>query len=196
MYSLFQRMPHFLKSLGMKKNTIKLIVILSLVFSKSYSQENQKIDSLRREVLRLERQVIEIKEKIKSEMLRNGYIIKVIGNKETSSIALQDERSRKVVGIIPKGSKVKIIDKISNFYKVQYNELEGLINLNNLKVDSTSAMDLLYPRTSEIKTSSFIPYKSRYKKSLNYSKPIKVRGHYRRTKSGKRVWVRPHTRKN
>lgn len=171
-----------------------LIIILILLFFKGYSQENSKISGLEKEILKLERQIKEITNEIKSEILQNGYFIAATSNKGSSSIALQDEESRKVIGIIPSSSRIKIVAKTSNFYKVEYNDLVGLVNIYNLKIDSTSAIYLLYPRTAEIETSSLSPYKYQYKKKLNYSKPIKVRGHYRKTKSGKRVWVRPHTR--
>lgn len=173
-----------------------LIIILVLFFFKAYSQENSKIDSLENEVLVLERQIKEITDEIKSEIIQNEYFIAAIRNKGSSSIALQDEESRKVIGIIPKGVRIRVIGKTSNFYRVKYKNLVGLVDEYNLKIDSTSSLYFLYPRISKIETSGLKPFRSNNKKSLDYSKPIKVRGHYRRTKSGKRVWVRPHTRKH
>ena len=70
--------------------------------------------------------------------------------------------------------------------------LLGVIDESDLKVEYNSSLKLLKYEYLRSKSQKF---SNSRKKSLNYSKPVKVKGHYRKTKSGKRVYVRPHTRK-
>ncbi|CAM1339529.1 SH3 domain-containing protein [Tenacibaculum aestuarii] len=174
------------------KKEITIFLMLFTLFG--FSQENPKIDSLQTEIVNLNKKIEDLKSQIQTEILTNGYNLKAEKSYSFSVLKLKDKKYGEVLDTIKEGDIIKIIDKEIGFYKVEYNGTTGIVDESDLKVDYSSSLKLLeykYVRNNSRKSS----FSSSRKKSLDYSKPVKVKGHYRTTKSGKRVYVRPHTRK-
>ena len=180
----------------MKKEITILLMLLSFF---GFSQENQKVDSLKAEIAKLYENIDELKSEIQTEILTNGYYLTAEKNYSFSVLKLKDKKYGKVLDTIQEGDTIKIIDREIGLYKVEYNGITGVVDESDSKVDYSSSLKLLeyeYARKKYKKSSYSSSYNSSSKKKpLDYSKPIKVKGHYRTTKSGKRVYVRPHTRK-
>ena len=185
-----------LKITIMKKGITLLLILLSFF---GFSQKNQKVDSLNTELTKLYEKIEKLKSEIQTEILTNGYYLTAEKKYSFSVLKLKDKKYGKVLDTIPEGETIKIIDREIGLYKVEYNGISGVVNESDLKVDYSSSLKFLeykYIRKRYEKSSYSNSYNSNSKKrSLDYSKPIKVKGHYRKTKSGKRVYVRPHTRK-
>ncbi len=177
----------------MKYKIFPLLILISILGS---SQENKTIDSLNNEIIILEKRIEEIKAEIKDEILQNGYFISVEGNYSFSEIIMKKKVYGKTIDTIPKGAIIKILGKKSGYYKIEHDNTIGFVNSYTLKIDSFPHLNLLDYEFNSKKNNTSQSFKTRNRKILDYSKPIHVRGHYRTTKSGKRVWVRPHTRKN
>ncbi len=164
------------------KNEITVLLMLLSFFG--FSQENQKIDSLTLEISKLYKKIDELKSEVQTKILTNGYYLTAEKKYSFSVIKLKDRKYGKVLDTIKEGDRIKIIDREIGFYKVEYNGITGVVNESDLKIESLSAVKFLEYKYS----------REKYKKA-SYSKSIKVKGHYRTTKSGKRVYVKPHTRK-
>ena len=177
------------------------ITILFILFTfLGFSQENQKVDSLQAEITNLNEKIENLKSLVQTEILTNGYYLKAEKNYSFSVLKLKDKKYGKVLDTIKEGETIKIIDREIGLYKVEYNGTTGVVDESDLKIDYTSSLKLLeykFVRKNSKKSSFSNSYSSSSsrKKSLDYSKPIRVKGHYRTTKSGKRIYVRPHTRK-
>ena len=133
-----------------------------------------------------------LESEIQTEIITNGYYLIAEKNYSFSVLKIKDKKYGKVLDTIREGDTIKILDKQIGLYKVNYNGLSGVIDESDLKVEYNSSLKLL--KYQYLRSKSQKPSSSR-RKSLNYSKPVRVKGHYRKTKSGKRVYVRPHTRK-
>lgn len=171
----------------------KYFFILVMIPMICFSQENTKLDSLNQEITKLEKQIEEIKSKIKSEIVENGFLLEARKKYTFSTIVLKDIASKKPIDTIAEGAKIRILNKESGYYKVKYGSITGYIDIYDITLEFnpyTNSFDEVIVDKKKISNTSS------YKKTLDYSKPIHVRGHYRTTKSGKRVWVRPHTRKH
>lgn len=177
----------------MRNGITILLILLSLL---GFSQENRNVDSLQIEIIKLTERIEELKSQIQTEILMNGYYLVAEKNYSFSVLKLKDKKYGKTLDTIQEGDTIKIIDREIGLYKVEYNGITGIIDESDLKVDYTSSLKLLeYNYARESSYSNSYNYSNSRKKSLNQSKPIKVKGHYRTTKSGKRVYVRSHTRK-
>ncbi len=105
------------------KNRILGIMIFS--FFSVFPQQNQKVDSLHKEVIKLEKKIKELKSKITEEVQENGYFIEVRKKYQYSTINLKRKIGSKTIAIIPNGSIIRIINKKQYHFKVEYNGLTG-----------------------------------------------------------------------
>lgn len=184
---------------------MKNFVLILLVFqSFQVFTQNKQIDSLYQEIKILENKIQILKSEIQSEILKNGYYLDLEKNYVFLEVKLRESNYGKILDTINEGDRIKIIDREISAFKIEYDGRIGFIDISELKVDnhpSLKFLDYSYSRNTTVPetptNSSSDSYNSskKSKKTLDYSKPIKVKGHYRTTKSGKRVYVRPHTRK-
>ncbi|MBK9635429.1 MAG: hypothetical protein IPO64_13295 [Bacteroidetes bacterium] len=199
----------------------KLILFIYFLFSltgiwaqnilnsdKNISKIEQKIDSLDREILNIQAEIAYLQDSIieilaeeqikKSHDINNGKGIEVITKVENDfgPFKLYETLGKNEIGKIPIGSKIIIYGKVENYYKVGYKNKIGFIQAYYLKLDTE--IKSLFDAPEDIKLSKSNNLNST--KSLNFnsstfkSKDIHVEGHYRTTKSGKTVYVKPHTR--
>ncbi|MHA7056766.1 hypothetical protein ACWGOQ_0006070 [Aquimarina sp. M1] len=177
-----------------------LYILLLLVSAITYSQENQKIDSLINKIKTLEEEIDIIKSDIQTEIKNSGYLIKTKSKSSRSIIKLLDKTNGNVIDTIPNNGNILIFDETKRFYKIKSNNKIGFVKKSKLQIKEVIALKYLTSIPKQKRRSGLSNWYNKYststkKKSLNYSKPVKVRGHYRTTKSGKRIYVRSHTRK-
>ena len=163
-----------------------------------------KIDSLKQIIdLRLKQSKNSLTEELKH---KGGISIVAKVVYDLGPIKLYDEEGGKLIKNIPVNSIINIFYQSGDYYVVNYNGVIGAVIASYLDIsESTKRQIPFINEENELNTSSSISAsnkkqntvhqnKSKRKKSLNSSGSIHVRGHYRTTKTGKRVWVRPHTR--
>jgi hypothetical protein len=202
----------------MKYNLILIIYIFCSLKSicaqnilnsdKKISKIEQNIDSLEREILNIQAEIAYLQDSIleilaeeqikKSQDINNGKGIEVITKVENDfgPFKLYETLGKNEIGKIPIGSKIIIYGKVENYYKVGYKNKIGFIQAYYLKLDTD--IKSLFDVPEEKKLSNTNNLNST--ESLNFSSPtykskdVHVEGHYRTTKSGKTVYVKPHTR--
>ena len=202
----------------MKYNLILIIYIFCSLKSicaqnilnsdKKISKIEQNIDSLEREILNIHAEIAYLQDSIleilaeeqikKSQDINNGKGIEVITKVENDfgPFKLYETLGKNEIGKIPIGSKIIIYGKVENYYKVGYKNKIGFIQAYYLKLDTD--IKSLFDVPEEKKLSNTNNLNST--ESLNFSSPtykskdVHVEGHYRTTKSGKTVYVKPHTR--
>ena len=147
-----------------------------------YSQENIKIDSLGNEINLLERKISDLKEQIQAEITKNGFFLEIEKKYSFSKLHLKDKKYGKVIDTLKVGEKVKIIEKEIGLYKVTYKGKTGYIEESDLKISNESNL-------------KYLKYNYKSSRSSNSSGSTYVKGHYRKTKYGKRVYVKGHRRR-
>lgn len=160
------------------KTLLLFFFSLSIVFS----QDNSKVDSLGVEIDVLKRNIAELKGQIQAEITQTGFLLTVDKKYSFSKLLLKDKKYGEVIDTLKVGEKIKIIGKEIGVYKVEYNEKIGFVDDSDLKIEDNS--NLKYLEYKDVSHSSSSSKMSSY-----------VRGHYRKTKSGKRVFVKGHKRK-
>ena len=202
----------------MKYNLILIIYIFCSLKSiyaqnilnsdKKISKIEQNIDSLDREILNIQAEIaylqdsiteILAKEKIiKAQDINEGKGIEVIAKVENDfgPFKLYEKLGKNEIGKIPIDSKIIIYAKVENYYKVGYKNKTGFIQAYYLKLDTDIKSLFDVPEDKILSKTN----NSNSTESLNFNSPIykskdvHVEGHYRTTKSGKTVYVKPHTR--
>lgn len=167
-------------------------VIFALYISPSIFSQNLEIDSLVHLIEAKEHEIELLKDQIIEIVQKEGYLTQAHPTfdwKDSAELKDNERYNAKVIDTIPKGSEIILLEKEITYYKIRYKEKVGYVSTFDIKIEDTPVEYLPYAR-------NYSNYKSNRsnKSSLDYSKPIHVKGHYRTTKSGKRVYVRPHTR--
>jgi len=180
-----------------KQNNEKIISIIE-----------SKIDSLDREILNIQAEInylqdsiieIQAEEQIKkSQDINNGKGIEVTAKVENDfgPFKLYETLGKNEIGKIPIGSKIIIYGKVENYYKVGYKNKIGFIQAYYLKLDTDIKSLFDVPEDKKLSNTNNL----NSTESLNFNSPtykskdVHVEGHYRTTKSGKTVYVKPHTR--
>jgi len=144
------------------------------------SQESKKINRLNKEIKTLEVRIERLKERIIEIGKVENRSLALYKNIKYPLILLDLNDSITPLDTIYSGERAKVLIRGKRVYKIQNEDKVGFVDAS------------FFRKAKPIKVKSSY---TRKKRSIDYSRPIKVRGHYRTTKSGKRVYVRPHTRK-
>jgi len=178
----------------MKKLFLMLLMAGFTVLS--YSQ-NMEIDSLVHVIEDKENEIENIKHRIIEIIKEEGYLTQAYPKydwKQVIELKEDEDYGARVLDTIPVGAEITILEKEIGHYKISYENQVGYLSTLDIEITDTPIEYLPYTT----KYGDYTPTHSSTSSSRtsNYSKPIHVKGHYRTTKSGKRVYVRPHTRKS
>ena len=173
--------------------------------SSEINKIENRIDSLHNEVKKIQSVIAELQDSIttlqtfeqiaKSKDINDGKGIEVDArvNKDYGPFNLYESLGKNEIGKIPINSKIIVYGKIDNYYKVGYKNKIGYVSASYLKLDPE--IESLFG-DSKISTSNDFNYSkpATSSKSSYNSGEVHVKGHYRTTKSGKTIYVKPHKR--
>ena len=144
-----------------------------------------------------------------------GIVTNATVKTDLGEFNLYETPNGKIIKKFPINSKITVFALIGKYYKTEYNGTTGYVNADYLHLSSNyqkifkdieevNRIDSeIVNQGSEVnlgnnyynsRNSSSSSSSSKSKATLKYNGPVHVRGYYRTTKSGKKVYVRPHTR--
>lgn len=172
----------------MKKIIFRLIVIVitGIIHLNVNAQTSNKIDSLNREIRRLQERIENLKDSIQYEFLENGYPLTIKQKYDFLPIKILDEYGNETD--IISNEKVQVLSKTASHFKVRYRKNKiGYVCISYIDIPLESPLNFLSNSSS---SSSSISKSLEESSTTNSSGDIYVRGYYR--KNG--TYVRPHTR--
>lgn len=173
------------------------LILLMASFVASCFSQNMEIDSLVNLIEAKENEIQDIKNRIVEIIKEEGYLTLAYPKYDLKKvITLEEDKDygARVLDTIPVGAEITILEKEISHYKARYENQVGYVSSIDIEIIDTPIEYL--PYTMEYGDYTPTHSSTSSNRTSNYSKPIHVKGHYRTTKSGKKVYVRPHTRKS
>jgi hypothetical protein len=201
----------------MKINIVIFLVIINQLSvqtcfaqsdNKRISTINRTIDSLEEEISIAQSVISTLKDSITnilieeqiqiSKHINEGKGIEVLARvvNDYGDFKFYKELGKNEQGVIPVNSKIILYSKVDKYYKVGYKNKIGFIPAYYLKLDPE--IFILFETNEEIPSGeqniNSLNTQKNYTPSTYKSNDIHVDGHYRTTKSGKTIYVKPYTR--